>query len=108
MSEREVNEDGVAVGKHEIAVFQDRNLAERTAPKEFGRLVRAPGEIDVHEFDRDAEHRQEELDPVAMARERVAVETNGPVFCGHGWLSLQRSRMDDDASILLFMESFNP
>src|SRR6185436_5281433 len=81
---RQVHEDRGAVGDHHVAVLEHRHLTERARLEERGGLVRSGGEIDVDELDGELQDRREELDAMAVARERVAMDTQRTERRGHG------------------------
>ena len=69
---RQVHEDGAAVRHDQLAVLQDRDLAERIQGAELRRAAHGGRRVD--EVVREAEHAQEQLDAVGMAGEHRSVE----------------------------------
>ena len=74
-------------------------IAERVQRKEFWRLVHPPDEVDLGLFERQAEQREEQLDPVRVAgkRKRVQADRVGRARRGgHRRLHVQAAHLSGD------------
>ena len=61
-----VDQDGVGIRNHHVAIDEHRHLSERVQGEEFRRPVRAGGEVDLDDFAIRAHQGQEQTRPVRM------------------------------------------
>ena len=73
---REIDEDRLGIPQDDVAVFEDRDFAERVLFDQRALLMRAGEKIDWSDVELEPEQRAEQPDLVAIARQFEIVELN--------------------------------
>jgi hypothetical protein len=77
VAQREIHQDRVAVRQHHLAVFDHRNLGELVLGEKRRLRVLSAQQVDLDALEGQVEHREQELDAMAMSGDGVAMESDG-------------------------------